>query len=135
MTTPHSLHHINFIVRDLDAAVARYQQSLGFGEPIRDELPERGVRIARYLLGETWLVLVQPTREDSVAGRHLLEHGEGVFLVSLGVDNLAASIESVRTAGAKVLDDEPRRGADGWKIQDLGAEDFFGVHLQLVETD
>ena len=134
MTRPHSLHHINFIVRDLDLAVARYQQALGFGDPIRDELPERGVRIARYQLGETWLVLVQPTREDSIPGRHLREHGEGVFLVSLGVDKLDESIESVRAAGVGVLDDEPRRGADGWKIQDIGPEDFFGVHLQLVET-
>jgi len=121
-------------VRDLDLAVARYQQALGFGDPIRDALPERGVRIARYQLGETWLVLVQPTREDSIPGRHLREHGEGVFLVSLGVDKLDESIESVRAAGVGVLDDEPRRGADGWKIQDIGPEDFFGVHLQLVET-
>lgn len=135
MSTPHSVHHINFIVRDLDSAIERYQNTLGFGEPIRDELPERGVRIARYLLGDTWLVLVQPTREDSIPGHYLRTHGEGVFLVSLGVENLAESIASVRAAGARVLDDEPRLGAEGWKIQDLGPEDFFGVHLQLVETN
>lgn len=135
MSTPHTVHHINFIVRNLDLAIEHYQKSLGFGEPIRDELPERGVRIARYLLGDTWLLLVQPTREDLIPGQYLRKHGEGVFLVSLGVDNLAASIASVRAAGARVLDDEPRRGVDGWRIQDLDPGDFFGVHLQLVETN
>lgn len=130
-----TLHHINFIVRDLDTAVARYRQALGFGEPIIGELPERGVRIARFRVGDTWLLLVQPTREDSVPGRYLAENGEGPFLFSFGVDSLADAVDSVENAGARMLDAEPRRGLDDWHIRDLDPGDFFGVQLQFTELN
>ena len=55
------VHHINFLVKNLEQAVDRYQQLLGVTITERDELPDRGVRIARVLAGETWIVLVQPT--------------------------------------------------------------------------
>ena len=64
----HSIHHLNFIVRDLEAAIPVWERILGAPVARRDELTERGVIAARFRLGDTWLVLVQPTREDSVPG-------------------------------------------------------------------
>ncbi|MGI9249085.1 MAG: VOC family protein [Woeseiaceae bacterium] len=127
------LHHINFIVRDLDAAVSRYRETMGFGEPIIGELPQRGVRIARFMVGETWLLLVQPTREDSAPGQFLEENGEGPFLFSFGVENMDDAVASVEQGGARMLDAEPRRGLDDWCIKDLDPDDFFGVQLQFTE--
>ena len=60
----HSIHHLNFIVRDLDAAIPAWERLLGITVARRDELPERGAVAARFRLGDTWLVLVQPTRDD-----------------------------------------------------------------------
>ena len=134
MKAPHSIHHLTLLVHDLDAAVDRFQKALGFNAPIREDLPLRGARGARFPLGETWLVLVEPTHEDSVPGRHLREHGEGVFLVSLGVDNLEAAVASVERACARMSDLPERRGMDGWRIQDLEPEDFFGVPFQFTEA-
>ena len=134
MSRPHAIHHINFVVNDLDAAVSRYRRAFGFEPPMCEELPDRGVRTARFPLGETWLVLVQPTREDSLPGRHLRERGEGVFLVSLAVAELDAAMAALAGAGASALDAEPRRGLQGWRVQDLEPEDFFGVRLQLTEA-
>ena len=79
-----NVHHINFVVRDLEAAVSSYEQILDRPVDARDSLQDRGVEIARFRLGETWLCLVQPIRPDTVPARHLKEHGEGFFLLSLG---------------------------------------------------
>lgn len=128
-----NFHHINFIVKDLDAAVERYQRSLGLGKPIIGELSHRGVRIARFMVGETWLLLVQPTRADSVPGRFLEEHGEGPFLFSFGVDDMDDAVASVEAGGARMLDAEPRQGLDDWSIKDLDPDDFFGVQLQFTD--
>lgn len=102
---------------------------------IREDLTQRGVISARFRIGDTWLVLVQPTRDDLVPGRHLRDHGEGVMLVSLGVADLAESTASVHASGASMLDEKPRHGLDGWKIQDLSPDDFCGVPLQFTQTD
>ena len=125
-----SIHHINFIVRDLDEAIVRYEQILGQSLARRDELPERGVRAARFRIGETWLVLVQPTRPDGVPGRFLAEHGEGFFLLSFGVDSLDAEFERL---GSQWDSGPTRTGADGWQVRDLDAARTLGAQLQYCE--
>jgi methylmalonyl-CoA/ethylmalonyl-CoA epimerase len=125
------IHHLNFIVRDLDQAIPVWEKLLGVAVARRDELIERGVIAARFRLGETWLVLVQPTRADSVPGRHLATHGEGFFLLSLGVGSLAA--ERVRLGDA-AFSGPVRTGAEGWQVQDLSRSLTAGVQLQLTEV-
>ncbi len=61
------IHHINFIVRDLETAISSYERILGMAVTSRDELSERGVALARFKLADTWLVLVQPVRPGTVS--------------------------------------------------------------------
>lgn len=124
------IHHINFLVHDLAAGIAAYQSLLGVPPMYRDELPARGVRTARFLVGATWLVLVQPTRPDTAPARHLAVHGEGFFLMSLEVDSLDAAMASV---GEEMVAGPERRGLDDWRVVDLRREATCGVQLQLVE--
>ncbi len=121
------LHHINFIVHDLEEAVQRYQQNLGLSEFIFDPLPKRGVKTARVMLGEVWLVLVQPTNPNSEPGKYLQQHGEGFFLLSLATNDLDDTI------GRLGLDLDKRRGLENWQVADLPKEMFFGAQLQLTE--
>ena len=128
------VHHINLLVRDLDAAVTRYRETLGMTDFIFGELSQRGVRTARFQVGETWLVLVQPTDPNGIPGRHLAEHGEGLFLLSLQTEDLAASVEEIRARGGEFTSEQPRQGLEDWRIIDLKSEQFFGSQLQLIES-
>jgi methylmalonyl-CoA/ethylmalonyl-CoA epimerase len=125
----HSIHHLNFIVRDLETAIPAWERLLGATVARRDELPERGVVAARFRLGDTWLVLVQPTREDSVPGRFLAAHGEGFFLLSLGVDSLASELDRL---GDAAFQGPVRTGADGWQVRDLDPAPTGGIQLQFT---
>ncbi len=128
------IHHINFLVRDLDAAVERYSCVLQPEKIIHEDLPRRGVKTARFRVGDTWIVLLQALDPDSVAGRHLAEHGEGFFLISYKVEDVEAASARARRAGVEVLNDMPRQGLADWRVMDLSADDFFAVNTQLVET-
>ena len=127
----HGIHHLNFIVRDLEAAVPVWEKLLGVPVARRDELAERGVIAARFRLGETWLVLVQPTRADSVPGRFLETHGEGFFLLSLGVTSLA---DELARLGEAAFSSPVRTGADGWQVRDLDRAILAGIQLQFTEV-
>ena len=127
------IHHLNFLVRDLDAAVHSYQTLLGLGEFQFDELPQRKVNTARIRLGQTWLVLVQPTDQDSVPARHLAEHGEGFFLLSLATDDLDETLQKIEQQGGVIDPARRRTGLDGWQIADLEPTQFQGIQLQLTE--
>ena len=128
-----NVHHINLLVRDLDEAVQRYQQTLGINKMLYGDLSQRGVRTARFRVGETWIVLVQPTDPEGVPGRHLAEHGEGLFLLSFEVDSVADTVSEIKARGGQFSAEQPRQGLEEWQVVDLDPAQFFGVQLQLTE--
>ena len=127
----HGIHHINFIVRDLDAAIEKYERILGVPVSFRDRLEERGIVSARFKLRDTWLVLVQPVKPGTVPARHLEEHGEGFFLMSLGVDSLESESERL---GEEAFSGGERQGIEDWRIRDIDVGQTFGAQLQLAQT-
>ncbi len=135
MTVLNSVHHINFIVADIDTAVEAYQNMLGLGPFEYEELPERGVSTARARVGDAWIVLVSPQGEDSIAGRHLKDHGEGFFLMSFGVDDLDQASAELAQRGAMPIDSSARSGILGWRVADLETEDSLGVRFHLTQVD
>ena len=124
------VHHINFVVRDIEQAQRQYAEVLGLDNFEVIEHPARPVRTARTKLGDTWLVLVQPLDTDSPPARHLAEHGEGFFLISYEVDDLDMVLDKLVSNGVKPMDTEPRPGILNWKVSDLS---LLGARVQLVE--
>src|SRR5210317_681325 len=108
------VHHINFVVCDLDSAEQRYRQLLRLEPAIREDLPARGVRTARFRLGDVWLVLVQPLSDTGEPARHLREQGEGFFLISFAVNDLDAAVSELQHRGKSFTSETPREGLQGW---------------------
>jgi methylmalonyl-CoA/ethylmalonyl-CoA epimerase len=127
---PKRIHHINFIVRDLAAAIPAWERVLGTAVASRDHLSSRGVDIARFRLGSAWLVLVQPVRAGTAPARFLEERGEGFFLLSFGVDSLEAEAQRL---GEDWFDGPARDGLDDWRVRDLDGARICGALLQLTE--
>ncbi|MEH6549314.1 MAG: VOC family protein [Pseudomonadales bacterium] len=134
MTVKH-IHHINFLVRDLDAAVEKYTIILGQPKDAAqyNELPGRGVRMARFKLGQTWLVLVQPLGDEGIPAQHLRDHGEGFFLMSLDVDDVVVAGEQLQSKGVVMDDIGIRHGLDDWQVWDIDAGATYGAQLQLCQ--
>lgn len=128
-----SVHHINFVFRDLEAAMNRFEAVFGIGPFQVEELAERGARTAKALVGDTWFVLVAPTRGDSVPGRYLEENGEGFFLLSFGVANLDTSIAALERRLPDATMGDVRAGVARWRIADVPVEQTFGIQFQLTE--
>ncbi len=129
--SPKRIHHINFIVRDLAEATANFERTLGVDPFIVVDHPLRGASAARTRVGECWLVLVCPYDAESVPGRFLAEHGEGFFLLSLGVKDLAQTIEQLSSDGVKCTDTKERAGILDWRVADIGI--VHGALMQLTE--
>jgi len=133
MNTLELIHHLNFIVTDLDAAVEAYQDRLGLGPFQRDDLPDRGVSTARVKVGATWLVLVSPQRDDCDVARYLAAHGEGFLLLSFGVSNLDQAIGQLAERGTAAGD--TRNGLCDWQVADLYTDADLGARFHLTQVD
>ena len=127
---PSRIHHLNFVVRDLETAKRKFETLFGLTPFVTVDHPVRGARVARSKVGESWIVLVCPYDPDSVPGRYLAEHGEGLFLLSLGVEALDAEIERLATLGNHAV---PREGILDWRIADVG--ELGTAVLQLTEDN
>ena len=127
-----SVHHINFLVRDLEQAVRQWQAQLGVGPFRHDALEGRAVRTARIQVGETWIVLVQPVAEGEPM-RILREQGEGLFLLSFGVEDLEEATAHVHEGGGELTSAEARQGLDGWRVIDVDPRYLSGGQVQLCK--
>ncbi len=127
------VHHINFLVADLDKAIERYKDLFELESVEIEMLPERGVATARFDLDGVWVVLVQPVDDKSDPARILREQGEGVFLISYAVDDLDDAREKLVARGAISRSATTRDGLLNWRVIDLDPEAVFGAPVQLTE--
>lgn len=128
------IHHIDYVVRDLSRAIEQYRKIFNVPLENRERLESRGIELARFRLGETWIILVQPVRDDSPVKRFLDEHGEGFFHIAYEVSDVEGVASDLKARGIKLMPDSPRRGVEGWKLVDIAMEETLGVMTQLVES-
>src|SRR5437016_4135903 len=90
------------VVRDLEHALAVYEQGLGFarvGEP--SDVPSLGARHVFLRAENCLLELVQPHDERSPPGLFLRQRGEGMFAMELRVDDPAQAREHLAHASVQ----------------------------------
>lgn len=126
------IHHLTFVVRDLEQAIQRYKVDLAVAAVEREELTTRGVRTARFRIGEVWIVLAEPI-DDGEPRRFLREHGEGLMLISYQVADLNGAIADIAARGGPELS-VPRVGLAAWKVVDIEAFVTPGVKTQLCQA-
>lgn len=124
-----SIHHLNYVVRDLDEAVERFSTILGGAAFETLEHAARNASIARARVGETWLVLVCPHDAESVPGKFLARHGEGFFLLSFATDDLGSELDRLALAGESP--GEVRAGILDWQVADVA--EAYGSWLQFTD--
>jgi methylmalonyl-CoA/ethylmalonyl-CoA epimerase len=127
------IHHIDYVVRDLDRAVAAYQKMFQIQMEPKTRFDERGVELAWFSLDGIRIILVSPTRADSPVQKFLDEHGEDFFHIAYQVDDLDAATEHFQHNSIKMVSDQKRSGVESWDIIDLDLKETFGVFTQLIE--
>lgn len=130
--TGHAIDHLGVAVRSIDAALKFYRDALGMPVGLRETVISEKVTAAMLPAGGSRIELLEPTEPDSVIGRFLEKHGEGLHHVALRVPDLAATAARLRAAGARVLGD-PQRGAGGHLYVFVHPASSGGVLLELIQ--
>ena len=127
------VHHLAVVVRDLNAATQLYSEVLGLTLDTIMDIPTDGVRIAFLPTGESKLELVQPTDPSTGVARYLEQHGEGFHHVCYEVERLAETLSQLAGAGIQLIDEAPRRGAEG-PVAFVHPRSCHGVLVELIEA-
>jgi len=127
------LDHVAIVVRDLDAAIRLYRDTLGLELTQVEEVAEQQVTTAIFGRGMGRVELICPTTADSGVARFLEKRGEGLHHICLEVENLDAALAALRAAGAPLIDEAPRPGAGGARVAFVHPRGARGVLTELRE--
>ena len=128
------IDHVGYAVESLDEAIAYHAGLYGTEVVHRETLESEGVREALLAVGDSYIQLLEPTSATSPVARFLERNGgPGIHHVGYGVADVAETLAHVKSLGARVVDDHPRRGSRGCTIAFLHPKGAMGVLVELVE--
>jgi methylmalonyl-CoA/ethylmalonyl-CoA epimerase len=130
------LNHVAIAVPDLEAASARYRDTLGADVGAPRDQPEHGVTVVFIELPNTKIELLHPQGENSpIQGFLDRNPAGGIHHVCYEVDDIGAARDRLQAAGARVLGSgEPRTGAHGKPVLFLHPKDFNGTLIELEQV-
>jgi len=129
------LHHVAYVVNDLDAALPVFTGRYGLAVTIRELMPEQGVEAVMLGAGEGAVELIAPTDPESGVARYLEKRGEGLHHIALEVEDLPGALDQLRAEGAELIDQEPRVGLGGHLIAFVHPKSGFGALTELVQAE
>jgi methylmalonyl-CoA/ethylmalonyl-CoA epimerase len=92
-----------------------------------------GARISGFNAGESLVELLEAATPDSPIGRFLEKRGPGIHHICFAVDDLDETLERCREAGLRLIDEQPRKGAEGKRIAFLHPSSTGGILVELSE--
>jgi len=128
-----AIDHIGVAVEDLDAAIEVYRTGLRLPLVHREVVEEQGVEAVLLDVGDSHVELLAPLRPDTPVGRFLARRGAGLHHVAYRVASIEETLEALRAAGTRLIDEQPRIGIRGSRVAFVHPASTGGVLTEIVE--
>ncbi len=127
------IEHIGIAVRDLDRSNELFEAL--FGEPHYkiEEVLSEGVRTSFFRSGPNKIELLEATSEESPIARFLEKKGEGIHHIAFAVDDIRMEMRRLEEKGFRLLNSEPKRGADNKLVAFVHPKSSNGVLIELCQ--
>jgi methylmalonyl-CoA epimerase len=128
------LDHVGIAVGDLAQALAFYRDALGLDVEAPEDVADQRVRVHFIPAGSTGLELLEATSESSAIAKYVAKHGPGLHHITLRVDDIRAALTQLSARGVRLVDEEPRHGAEGALIAFVHPSSAHGVLIELKQA-
>jgi len=133
MTSVKRINHIAIVVEELDDALHFWRDALGLKVTSVEEVPDQDSIVAFLPVGNMEIELVKPTSAESGVARYLNKRGPGIHHICFEVDDIEASLDSLKESGVRLINSEPVIGANGKRLAFVHPESAHGVLVELYE--
>jgi methylmalonyl-CoA/ethylmalonyl-CoA epimerase len=133
MSDIRNLEHVGIAVANLEEANAIYTAILG-EEPYKMEVVESEyVRTSFFKAGGSKVELLEATSPDSAIAGFIEKRGPGIHHIAFEVEDIYAAMERMRKDGFRLLNEEPKRGADNKLVCFVHPKSAEGVLVELCQ--
>lgn len=129
------IDHIAIVVKDLEATIDLYVNTLGFAQVYREIVSDQGVEAVGLEAGESVIELLRPLDEDSPIAKYRGEAATRLHHTAYRVDDIEAKLAELKGKGVRLIDDVPRKGAHGNRIAFLHPKSTGGVLIELCQKE
>jgi methylmalonyl-CoA/ethylmalonyl-CoA epimerase len=130
---PSHIEHIGIAVKSLDAAIPFYENMLGTKCYAVEEVKDQKVKTAFFKVGQTKIELLESTDPEGPIGKYIEKRGEGIHHLAFAVEDIETHLKEAEESGIRLIDQTPRKGAEGLNIAFLHPKSTFGVLTEFCE--
>ncbi len=127
------IDHIAIVVKDLDASLKLYTETLGFFPVYRETIEDQGVEAVGLQAGDSIIELLRPLHEESPIAKYRGDAETKLHHTAYRVDDIEAKLAELKAKGVRLIDERPRKGAHGNRIAFLHPKSTQGVLIELCE--
>jgi methylmalonyl-CoA epimerase len=127
------LDHIGIAVGDIEQALAFYRDALGLEVEAPEDVLTQRVRAHFVPVGGSALELLEATAPDSPIAKFVQKRGPGLHHVTLRVEDIRAALAQLKSRGVRLVDEEPRPGAEGALVAFIHPAAAHGVLVELKQ--
>lgn len=127
------IEHVGIAVKNLNEAIKFYEDILGLKCYAVEEVEDQKVKTAFFQIGQTKIELLESTESEGPIGKFIEKRGEGIHHIAFATANLDSSIKELKEKGIKLIDDKPRKGAEGLNIVFIHPKAAYGVLTEICE--
>ena len=124
---PTHIEHIGIAVEKLEEAIAFYENVLGLECYAIEEVKDQKVRTAFFKVGDTKIELLESTDPEGPVGKFIEKNGQGIHHLAFAMPDVAGALKNAEEKGIRLIDTEPRKGAEGLSIGFLHPKSTLGV--------
>ncbi len=128
------IDHIGIAVKSVKEALRFYSRALGLHLSRIEVVEEQKVRAALLPVGESRIELLEARSDDSPIARFIAKRGEGIHHICFEVEDIRAALAELKRQGVKLVDEEPRVGAEGKLVAFIHPSAAGGVLIELSQT-
>ncbi len=129
------IDHIAIVVKDLDATIDLYTQTLGFKPIYRETIVDQGVEAVGLEAGDSIIELLRPLDPESPIARFRGDAVTKLHHTAYRVDDIETALADYKSKGVRLIDERPRKGAHGNLIAFLHPKSTGGVLIELCQRD
>jgi methylmalonyl-CoA/ethylmalonyl-CoA epimerase len=131
------IDHVGIAVRNLDEAIAFYEDKYGMKMAHREVNEEQGVEEAMMAVGDSTscIQLLAPLNENSTIAKFIDKNGVGIQQMAYRVESIDDVCAALTERGLRLLYPQPKRGTAGSRINFIHPKDAGGILVELVEPN
>jgi len=127
MIQPSHIEHIGIAVKNLENSISYYENILGLKCYSIEEVKDQKVKTAFFMVGQTKIELLESTDPEGPIGKFIEKKGPGIHHLAFAMENVGESMKHAREQGIRLIDEVPRKGAEGLQIGFLHPKSTHGV--------